>query len=149
VLTSRDLQGDFLMTLNEFCDFFKDKKEHYQQSDNFVKKGYGQVSGGYIDCAKCKKIEVDSTNAEPNQKWHLLESYYREENGRSDAKRCYGYLLCPELLLWIAEAAGFDITDVAQEAMQIIDDRSKAARNKAGRKIKEKITWKNLEDRIK
>lgn len=136
------------MTLDEFCDFFKNKNPHYQKSDDFVIKGYGQKSGGYIECAECKKIEIDSEKAEPNQQWHLLKSYYREKNGKKDAKHCYRYLLCPELLLWIAEAAGFDITEVAEEAKQIIDNKEKGARNKAGRKIKEKITWEKLEDKI-
>lgn len=136
------------MTLDEFCDFFKNKKTHYQKSDDFVIQGYGQKSGGYIECAEFKEIEIDSEKAEPNQKWHLLESYYRKANGKKDAKRCYGYLLCPELLLWIAEAAGFDIAEVSKEAIQIIDSEEKYARNKAGRKIKEKITWEMLEDKI-
>lgn len=44
-----------------------------------------------------------------------------EKRVKKDAKRCYGYLLCPELLLWIAEAAGIDITEAVKEAKIIID----------------------------
>ena len=137
------------MILEEFCDFFKDKETHYDESTNFVKEGYGQLSGGYIECSKCKKVKIDANTAEPNQKWHLLESYYREYDSKKDAKRCYSYLLCPELLLWIAEAAGFNIKNVAEEAKKIINSGEKRARNKAGRKIKEEITWENLEAMIR
>lgn len=136
------------MTLDEFCHFFMDKKAHYPESDCFVRDGYGQKAGGYIKTAKNSEIKIDSKNAEPNQKWHLLKSYYQGTDGNKAAKRCYGYLLCPELLLWITEAAGFDIKDVAKEARQIIDKGEKWSRNKAGRKIREKITWEMLEEKI-
>lgn len=136
------------MTLDEFCYFFVDKKTYYSESKCFVIDGYGQKAGGYIKYAKEKKVEINKEKAEPNQKWHLLESYYAKPNGEKSARRCYSYLLCPELLLWIAEAAGFDIKEVAKEARQIIDSGEKWARNKAGRQIRKKITWEMLEERI-
>lgn len=136
------------MTLDEFCGFFKDKQAHYPESDSFVRDGYGQKAGGYINTAKYREIKIDSESAEPNQKWHLLDSYYKRTDGHKAAKRCYSYLLCPELLLWIGESAGFDIKEVANEARQIIDNGEKWSRNKAGRKIREKITWDMLEKKI-
>ncbi len=136
------------MTLDRFCDFFRDKQEHYPESDRFVIDGYGQKAGGYIKTAKLEGKMINSQSAEPNQKWHLLCSYHKRTDGKKDAKRCYGYLLCPELLLWIAEAVGFDVKEIAAEARQIIDTGGKWARNKAGRKIREKITWAMLEEEI-
>lgn len=136
------------MTLDEFCRFFEDKQPHYPVSTHFVKDGYGQKAGGYIKTAKLEGKMIDSRSAEPNQKWHLLYSYNKRTDGKKDAMRCYGYLLCPELLLWIAEAVGFDIEEIAEEARQIIDTGEKWARNRAGRKIREKITWAMLEEKI-
>ena len=40
----------------------------------------------------------------------------------TDAKECYNSLLCPELLLWIAEATGFDVSKSAKKSTEIIDE---------------------------
>lgn len=118
-------------------------------SDSFVKDGYMQEKGGYIDRAKKEGIVKNIDKAEPNQKWHLLKSYYLQTDINSDAQKCYNSLLCPELLLWIAEAAGFDVEVLSKEAKRIIDAGYNGhARSQAGRHIKRSIKWEMIAEKI-
>lgn len=59
--------------------FYFDKKEHYEISDEFIEH-YQQKDDGseksYITYAKQTGHIIDATKHEPNQKWHLLESYF-------------------------------------------------------------------------
>ncbi|MHC1683077.1 MAG: hypothetical protein AB6733_09035 [Clostridiaceae bacterium] len=144
------------MEMQEFIEFFKDKNIHYEISDSFAgDERYRQKRGGYIKKAKDAHIEINIIKAEPNQKWHLLTSYYDElSDCKKDAKDCYNRLLCPELLLWIAEAVGIDsevVNKAATKAREIIDSGADGRlRNKAGKEItKEIITWQMIEDKIK
>ncbi|MHB8171930.1 MAG: hypothetical protein ACYDG6_10395 [Thermincolia bacterium] len=59
------------MTFGEIIEFYKGKKKHYCISDSFVKSGYQQKKGGYIDYAK----KAYSKEVEPSQKWHFIEAY--------------------------------------------------------------------------
>lgn len=137
------------MTLTEFCELYKDKDKEYPVSKSFCVRGYMQKTGGYINIAKSKKIEIDATKAEPNQKWHLFNSYCTEKNISRDAKECYMGLKCPELLLWMAEAAGFDVTDAAENAIRIIDSGvGGKKRNAAGLAIKKEFTFEMLLDKL-
>jgi len=137
------------LTLEEFCTFFDDKQKHYPVSDSFIKDGYMQKEHGYIRNAKNEGIKRDVEIAEPNQKWHLLKSYYPRMDKNSDACKCYKKLLCPELLLWIAEAAGFDVAEISKKAQKIIKNGTNGrARNKAGIYIRNEITWEILEEKI-
>ncbi len=144
------------MEMQEFINFFKDKNDHYEISDSFASdERYRQRCGGYIKNAKVAQIEINIKNAEPNQKWHLLTSYYDEiSDCKKDAETCYNRLKCPELLLWIADAAGIDseiVSKAASKAREIIDSGSNGrSRNKAGYEIrKEIITWRMIEKKIK
>lgn len=82
-------------------------------ADEYVKEGYGQTEGEYFNYAKKNKIDINPSVAEPNQKWHLLVSYYDYKvkfkkfnmNTSSSLERIY----CPQLMLWIAEVAGLNI----------------------------------------
>lgn len=141
------------MTIKELANFYKSKNEHYEVSDVFVKAGYQQKSGGYISKAKKIGLEVDYKKAEPNQKWHLLESYIPEKQ----ESNLYNHLIiCPELLLWMAEAAEIDtniIREAEKKARKIIDagrqeNKEGLARNKAGLTIREIITWGMIENKI-
>lgn len=143
------------MEMHEFIDFFADKNEHYKISDSFASdKRYRQKENGYIKKAKDAGIEININKAEPNQKWHLLTSYYDESSDRNkDAKVCYNRLKCPELLLWIAEAAGIDskiVNKAETKARDIIDNGNGGySRNTAGIKIaKEIIPWEIIEEKI-
>lgn len=144
------------MEMQGFIDFFIDKNVHYETSDSFAcDERYRQKRGGYIKKAKDAHIEINIKKAEPNQKWHLLTSYYDElSDCKKDAKDCYNRLLCPELPLWIADAAGIDseiVNKAATKAREIIDSGADGRlRNKAGKKItKEIILWEMIEEKIK
>lgn len=134
------------LKLEMFIDYFRDKKTHYNISQSFVQDGYGQKSGGYINLAKQKGILC------PNQKWHLLTAYYDELTDDEKCTKSYRDLKCPELLLWIAEAASVNlelVEDAAKKAKEIIDSGDSGyLRNTAGYKIKTIITWEMIEERI-
>lgn len=151
------------MIINDFRKLFENKNEQYPVTESFVKKGYMQKKRGYIALAKKKNVIVDEKNSSPSQKWHFLDAYCTGKNIAREAKQCYRYLLCPELLLWIAEAAGFKeddvfedrnqksvtLKDISQTAMQMIDDGVDGrARNRAGIYIRQTITWQKLEAKL-
>lgn len=143
------------MKLINLVDFYINKEEHYEISDDFVMSGYQQKDGGYIERAKKENVDVNYKIAEPNQKWHLLCSYipklyfndkkmsYNEVKNKcnEDIKlniRSFNFLQCPELLLWMAEAAGIDkdlIIKASADAKKIIDEKGTSGRNAAGRII--------------
>lgn len=154
------------MNLKELGKHYESKEKHYEISDEFVKEGWGQAetSGntGYIAKAKSrlktdKSIKINPRLAEPNQKWHLLVSYMEESSPDLPAKTAYSKIICPELLLWMAEAANVEekkIKQAKQAAIKLMEDKRKAGdtwrcRNDAGRKIKEIIPWELIENGIK
>ena len=63
-----------------------------------------------------------------------------------DLKWQKGGLTCPELLLWMAEAAGCDITEAKKEA-EILCKGNK--RSQAHEKIKELLPWEMIENKIR
>ena len=146
------------MKLKEFINFYINKNDHYEISDDFVKSGYQQKNGGYIARAKHRNVTIDYKEAEPNQKWHLLCSYipyvyfndvemtYEEVDNKctNDIEfntKSYNFLQCPELILWMAEAADIDkklIKQASDYSKKIIDEDGKMGRSKAGR-----VMWSN------
>ena len=145
------------MTIQQVRDFYENKEEHYYISTCFVNCGYHQKKGGYIQNAKNAGIDInfDGEKPSPNQKWHLIVSYIKihliDKMKKSPDDSFYvGRLLCPELLLWMAEAAGLDedmIKGAAKKAREIIVEKGRKGRNKAGRLIKEDIET-DLETKI-
>lgn len=140
------------MTNKEVIEIFSKKSPHYELSDDFVKK-HQQLNGGYITYAKESNKVIDKSIAEPDQKWHLLVSYYGIKEKQSKLKleeevNCWTIkgLKCPELLLWMAEAAGCDIKEAKREAEKLCDEGN---RKQAHIKIKELITWQMIENKIK
>ena len=137
------------MTVGDLKRFYINKEEHYEISDRFIKCGYQQINSRpntYIGYAKECGIEIDHLKASPNQKWHMIKAYC--EKKASDEKIYRNKLKCPELLLWMAEAAGMDkktIDKAEKEAREIIDEGKKYARVKAAFKIFEIIKWEELE----
>jgi hypothetical protein len=129
------------------------KNEHYPISDSFIKSGYQQKDGGYISKTKKIGLEIDYKKAEPNQKWHFIDSYASEKQGSDIYKHL---LVCPELLLWMAEACGINdsiVRKAEKEAREIInigrkEDKEGQSRNKAGIMIRKMITWNMLEEKI-
>lgn len=140
------------MTIQDLIKFYTEKEKHYLISDLFVKTGYGQKKNGYIKKAKKANKTISWEDAEPDQRWHFLESYASTLDGKADAKTVYR-VICPELLLWMAEAAGVDskiVEQAEQSARVIIDNGTNGyARNKAGREIKKNIIkWEMIEKQI-
>lgn len=118
------------MTNLEMLSFYFNKKEHYPISDEFI-ENYQQKDDGkdfsYITYAHETEHSIDPENHEPNQKWHLIESYFIykliKNNGDIDFGR--GGFKSPELLLWMAEAAGVNeciVTDASAFAKKKIDE---------------------------
>lgn len=140
------------MMIQDLIKFYTEKEKHYPISDHFVKAGYGQKKNGYIKKAKKTNKTINCENAEPDQRWHFLESYASKLDGKADAKTVYR-VICPELLLWMAEAAGIDskiVAEAEQSARVIIDNGTNGyARNKAAREIKKNIIkWEMIEKQI-
>lgn len=149
--------GKYDVTLKEWMKFLCSKKEHYPISDEFVRK-YQQAptnKNGYIFYAWEVGHLIQKRMAEPNQKWHFFDAYIlklleaNKVNLDDSAKRIYGRIKCPELLLWIAEASGIEseiVEDASKEAKNIIDRNNKNARNSAGDTIRKKIPWERIEE---
>jgi len=108
--------------------FFYNKDEHYPISDKFIEQ-YQQLSGGYLDYALKTGHCINRSLHEPNQKWHLLESWFlqtvAEKEETSLEKINTKGFKCPELLLWMAEAAGVEeeyINKASDYAAEKIDE---------------------------
>lgn len=105
----------------EVISFFHDKKEHYPISDEFI-ENYQQYDDGrdfsYITYAHRTDHMIDPQMHEPNQKWHLYESYmiYKIIEARGNTDFRIRAFKCPELLLWMAEAAGVESSIVEEAA---------------------------------
>ena len=63
------------MNSYELIMFYYDKAEHYPISDRFIEK-YQQRKNGYLDFAKKTGHLISANCHEPNQKWHLFESWF-------------------------------------------------------------------------
>ena len=59
----------------EMIMFFYNKDEHYPISDRFIEQ-YQQLDDGYLDLAKKTGHCINKNLHEPNQKWHLFESWF-------------------------------------------------------------------------
>lgn len=139
------------INLIDLIKFYYDKEKHYPISDEFIKK-YQQKSGGYIKFAHDTGHTVSAEQCEPNQKWHLFEAYisYKLNKNGGDAKARMGKLKCPELLLWMAEAAGIDdeiVTEAKEAATSEIDrireeDPDSSYSEDASEKMKAKMEQK-------
>ena len=108
-----------LPTNKDLCNFYICKEEHYENTDRFIKK-YQQTNASkksYLAFAIESGHMIYKSLAEPNQKWHFIESWYKSKImtvDNFDEKRAIKWcgLRCPELLIWMAEAAGVEVSDV-------------------------------------
>lgn len=142
------------MTIRTWMDLLKDKNDHYPISDEFIGT-HQQGKTGYMVYAMQVGHPIGKSKAEPNQKWHFFVSYLSRRLASKKfslgdlAELRYNKLVCPELLLWIAEASGIDreiVKDAANMAKEMIDTGENGyARNKAGVAIRRKIPWEMLE----
>ena len=145
----------YTITMRDAYDFFITKEEHYPLSDEFIEK-YQQKSGGYIEYAGELGMVVDKQQHLPNQKWHFFDSWLIRsiEDGSlkwtdSAQKRVYTNLLCPELLLWIYEAAGVDPAKV--HAAMIVGEEARRAGgslNSWAAKMRTIVLWEDIQKPI-
>lgn len=98
---------------------FKSRDPKHKLNYDYIKKcvDAGEVSTikafEYVDEGFIMSVSVDKKQGEPNQKWHLLVSFYgQSEIGKEDAIISTGAISCPELWLWMFEVAvdGVNIT---------------------------------------
>ena len=116
------------MTIGEVKAFFQDK-EHTPcpLTEQLVKAGYQQVSGGYIDTAKWRGVKVNYKENSPSQYWHLMTYCDRRRAELPFTKS----VVCGELIFWMAEVSGaVDPVDLKRLASQIIEsaDLSRGSR---------------------
>lgn len=137
--------------------FYNGKKEHYPYTDKFIVAcEFGQQKGGeYIGFANKTGHIVYKSFAEPNQKWHFLESYcidrikdkgigwLEKEPQLWDPK--WG-LKCPELLLWLVEASGIDTQRVSDLCDALIKTctTNEARISKGTNLIKDTVQWEEI-----
>lgn len=135
------------MTNQELYDYIQDNIEPHLEigdyiADEYVKAGYGQVRGGYFDEAYQNDVVILKKAAEPSQKWHLIDSYYalkqKSSNFNMDTKANLGRIMCPQLMLWIAEIAGLD-KELVINAKKLAMDYEDEHRTKDSRKIKRDV----------
>ena len=90
------------MTIGEVKAFFQDK-EHTPcpLTEQLVKAGYQQVSGGYIDTAKWRGVKVNYKENSPAQYWHLMTYCDRRRADNPFTKS----IVCGELIFWMAEVS--------------------------------------------
>lgn len=105
----------------KMISFYADKKEHYPISDDFI-ECYQQKDNGdqnsYITYAKKVGHIIAPKKHEPNQKWHFFEAYFMRKIIDSEGEKIEikGFR-CPELLLWLAEAADVDQNIIKQASV--------------------------------
>lgn len=92
--------------------------------DRLVKNGLGQTVGGYFDEAQRPewRIEIVPDRAEPSQNFHFYQYYVKN---RFDPKKgakipSYSRLYCPQLIMYISEAAGLN-RDLVQTAYSYLE----------------------------
>lgn len=91
------------MTIGEVNNYFQNK-EHTPSplTEQLVKAGYQQVSGGYIDTAKWRGVKVSYKENSPSQYWHLMTYCDRRRADLPFTKS----VVCGELIFWMAEVSG-------------------------------------------
>ena len=73
-------------TVEQIKNFYESMKDlHCPITEKFIKLGYQQERGGYINYAYEQGIEVDFSKAKPTQWWHLIKSYC----DRTDLKKLF------------------------------------------------------------
>lgn len=133
----------------EYCSSKEDKPEH---TTKFIKR-YQQTNSGnctYLHEAIIQGKMIYKCKGEPNQKWHLLESWYKY-NAEEISDKPITYwcgLRCPELLLWIAEVSGQkeNVKRVVEEILSnsIYEANDGEARREMVRYIKKEIKWTEI-----
>lgn len=135
------------MTNQELYDYINEHIDPHLKignyiADEYVKEGYGQVRGGYFDVAYKNNIVILKETAEPSQKWHLIDSYYalkqKDGNFNMHTKANLSRIMCPQLMLWIAEIAGLN-KELIKTAKELAVTYEKEQGTKDSRRIKRDV----------
>ena len=87
------------------------------ETDRLIRGGFVQQSGGYISYARERGV------SEPTQYWHLMRSW----SDRSSPQATFGRnIRCGELIIYMAEAAGIDVSATVDS---ILEDPSRSRGN--------------------
>lgn len=89
------------MKVKDIYRVYLDKKDvPCPITEKLIQGGYQQEGNGYISYARQTGKEIDYRKAEPNQWWHLIESYCKRTDPEASFNRT---IVCGELILWMAE----------------------------------------------
>lgn len=142
-----------LVTNGDIMFFYNHKKEHYPNTDRFISEcEFGQqIGGGYMDFARQTGHLIEKNSAEPNQKWHFLESYClnkikNEGIGWLEKPVNRWVFKCPELMLWLVEAAGIEPQRVSElcDALIKVCTTYEARQSEAMKLILEAVSWEEI-----
>lgn len=91
------------MNTKQVKSYYENKKDFpCPLTEKLIKAAYQQTTGGYINRAKKNGVKIDYREAEPNQWWHLIESYCGNTEHDVEFTR---RIQCGELIFWMAEVA--------------------------------------------
>lgn len=127
-------------TVEQIKKFYENKKDlHCPITEEFIKLGYQQERGGYINYAYEQEIEVDFSKAKPTQWWHLIKSYC----DRTDLKKTFPRsITCGEMYIWMAEVSGAfenkELEDLAKRALDMATKVNRKNKNLPPLKISAK-----------
>ena len=130
------------MTIGEVKAFFQDKEQTpCPLTEQLVKAGYQQISGGYIDTAKWRGVSVNFKENSPSQYWHLMTYCDRR---RADMP--FKSIACGELIFWLAEVSGaVDPVNLKRLASKVIES---ADLSRGSRPVYDRKKWNREIQRV-
>lgn len=146
------------MKYNCFIEYCKRQDCKPTHTTKFIQR-YQQTNSGkgtYLHNAIIKGHIIYKIDGEPNQKWHLIESWYpskKEQYSEENVTKWCG-LNCPELLLWIAEVSGqcrkveILVNKFLEDKEGIYKNNDRVARAAMVGEIKKEIFWDKIIEHI-
>lgn len=124
------------MTIQQVKEFFIDKEyAPCPLTEKLVKAGYQQISGGYIDRAKWRRVRVNYKENSPSQYWHLM-TYC---DSRNPEKQFSTSVICGELIFWMAEASGVvETSELERMVNRIVES---ADHSRGNRPVYDRRKW--------
>lgn len=124
------------MTIRQVKDYFFDKQNvPCPLTEELIKSGYQQISGGYIDRARWRGVRVNYKENSPSQYWHLM-TYCDSRNAERPFSKS---VVCGELILWMAEVSGaVDTSELERMVNQIVES---ADLSRGNRPVYDRRKW--------
>ena len=124
------------MTTEQVKIFFSNKENvPCPFTEKLVKAGYQQISGGYIDRAKWRGVNVNYMENRPSQYWHLMTYCDSRPINHPFSKS----VTCGELLFWMAEVSGAVTKDNLDKLARLIIES--ADHTKGVRPVYDRKKW--------